>query len=184
MISIWLANEWIQAKQNYKRVNQSFANSKKELVKYRTVNDKLAAKVDVLQFRNAEIEKIYPEILEEIENLKIKDQRVTQYSESVLHYDIDIATDLKDSVDKDSVKLHTFDYKNEFYAIKGEIKEDSINLNISSTDSIIQVIYKGERKKPWLWFLSKRKLEQVIYSKNPNSEILYSRSIEIINRND
>ncbi len=180
MVSLWLAKGLVQAKQNYKRVNQSFADSKKELVHFKTINGKLAAKVDVLQFRNTEIKKIYPEILEEIKNLKIKSRLATQFSETVLHNQIEISAELKDSLRDDSVKVQSFDYKDEFYEVKGQILSDSIHLNINSCDSIIQVVYKGKRNRPWLWFFSKRNLEQVIYSKNPNSEIQYSRIIEIV----
>ena len=179
MVSIWLTKELVQAKNNYRRVNQSFADSQKEIKYIRTINGNLAAKVDVLQFRNTEIEKIYPEILEEIKNLRIKSRLATQFSETVLHNKITISAELKDSILEDSSTVKSFDYKDEFYDIKGQIINDSIQLDINSCDSIIQVVYKGKRKRPWLWFFSKRQIKQVIYSKNPKSEIHYSKIIQI-----
>jgi len=180
MVSLWLAKELVQTKQNYNRVKQSFADSGKELIQFRTRNGKLASQLDVLQFRNAEINKIFPEIIAEIKNLKIKNRLATQFSETIIQNQIEISTELQDTIIEDSIKVQVFDYKDEFYKIKGQIESDSINLQITSSDSIIQVVYKGSRNRPWLWILSKRKLEQVIYSKNPNSEIQYSRVIEIV----
>jgi len=179
MVSIWLAKELVQTKHNYNRINQSFADSKKELINFKAVNGKLATKVDVLQFRNTEIENIYPKILEELKNLRIKNRMATQFSETIMEHELAISTDLKDSIIEDSIKVQNFDYKDEYYEVKGQIINDSIHLNINSCDSIIQVVYKGKRKRPWLWIFSKRQLEQVIYSKNPNSKISYSRIIQI-----
>ncbi len=179
MVSIWLAKELVQTKHNYNRINQSFADSKKELINFKAVNGKLATKVDVLQFRNTEIENIYPKILEELKNLRIKNRMATQFSETIMEHELAISTNLKDSIIEDSIKVHNFDYKDEYYEVKGQIINDSIHLNINSCDSIIQVVYKGKRKRPWLWIFSKRQLEQVIYSKNPNSKISYSRIIQI-----
>ena len=179
MISIWLAKELVQTKHDYKRVNQSFADSKKELVHFKAVNGKLASKMDVLQFRNTEIENIFPEILEELKNLRVKNRMATQFSETIMEHELSISTNLKDSITEDSTNVRNFDFKDDFYEVKGQIVNDSIHLNINSCDSIIQVVYKGKRKRPWLWIFSKRQLEQVIYSKNPNSIITYSRIINI-----
>jgi DNA repair ATPase RecN len=180
MITLWIAKQWIQSKQNYNRVNRSFANSKKDVVYYKTQSGKLAAKVDVLEFRNQEIEHIYPEILDELKNLKIKKHAAKQYSETILSNQIHLSAALEDSISNDTLKLQQFEYQDAFYQVSGQIQRDSIQLQINSCDSIIQVVYKGKRKRPWLWFFSKRQLEQVIYSKNPKSEIQYSRVIEIV----
>ena len=46
-------------------------------------------------------------------------------------------------------------------------------------DSLIQVVYRGKRKQPWLWLFSPRPLEQLIYNKNPNSKISYQKTIKL-----
>ena len=58
-----------------------------------------------------------------------------------------------------------------FYNIEGIAIGSTQNVSIQSTDSLMQVVYKGKRKKPYLWFFSKRQLEQVITNKNPNSKL-------------
>jgi len=179
MITLWIAKQWIQSKQNYNRINRSFANSKKDVVYYKDQNGKLAAKVDVLEFRSQEIDHIYPEILAELKNLKINKHTATQYSETLISNQIHLSAALHDSISNDSIKLQQFEYQDAFYQVSGQIQRDSIQLQINSCDSIIQVVYKGKRKHPWLWILSKRQLEQVIYSKNPNAQISYSRIIQI-----
>lgn len=177
------------------RLTHSFEAANKFIEYYQAENGKLVGKTEVLQLKNSELEKIYPTIIDEIRNLKVKPGRVESYTENVITQEKQITTVLRDSVVNDTVRVKVFEYKDEFYNVYGRItnpnnsmvgianpdqQHDSIFVQISSTDSIIQVVYRGTRYKPWLWFLSRRKLEQAISCKNPNSKIIYSKHIEIV----
>ena len=177
--SIILGGELYKAKDNYKRIKRSFASSSQDLQYTKLENGKLAAKVDVLQLKHSELNKIFPEILNEIRNLNIKSKRVEYYSETIIKHEHNISSELKDSLLPDSNHIQYFDYKDEYYKVKGEIKHDSVRMNIISSDSLIQVVYRGKRIRPWLWFFSPRPLEQLIYSKNPNSKISYQKTIKL-----
>jgi len=181
-VSFSLMRELVQSKRNYNRLSESFAASSDELVRFKTRNGNQAVKIQVLQLRNAELKRIYPQILEEIKNLNINPKRINHYSETVIHQNKELITTLRDSILFDTIARRDFFYKDSFYQVQGNIIKDSIRMNIESTDSLIQVVYRGKRKRPWLWFLSSRKLEQAIYSKNPNSHIVYSKTISIIDK--
>jgi len=181
MITVFMGRELWKSQRNYSRIKKSFVASSKKLEFTELENGRLAAKVDVLQLKHTELKKIFPQILLEIQNLKIKSKRIEYFSETVIHHQKDIVEKLSDSLLSDSNTVKAFDYKDEFYSVKGEIQSDSIRLNINSIDSIIQVVHRVKRKRPWLWFFSTRPLIQTIYSKNPNSQIQYSKVIKVEN---
>ena len=73
-----------------------------------------------------------------------------------------------------------FNYHDEFYTMSGIAVGDTQKVNIQSRDSLIQVVYRGKRYKPWLWIFSRRRLEQVVGSKNKNCRVEYSKTIKVI----
>ena len=178
--SVGLIDQLIKSKKEFTRLQGSFAASNSELIHFKTLNGKQAAKIHVLQLRNTELVAIYPEILDEIRNLKINPRMVNHYSETVIHQQKEVVTQLRDSVVFDTLIERNFNYSDAYYSVQGKVQQDSIRFNINSTDSLVQVVYRGKRKRPWLWFFSGRELEQAIYSKNPNSTIIYSKTISIL----
>jgi hypothetical protein len=168
-----------KSKKDTNRLEKSFEISQKDVVYYKDLNGKLTAKGEVLELKHSELSKIFPQILTEIENLKIKKRRVSQYSETIIHQDKEIITELRDSIIYDTIKVKVFDYQDAYYNVNGNIQNDSVRMDIHSSDSLIQVVYKGERLYPKRWIFSPRQLEQVIQSKNPSSTIIYSKTIQI-----
>ena len=175
----YLFSELKQSRENYNRILESFSSVQTDLQLYMTQGDDLAAKMNILELNTREIKKVFPQVIKDIESLDIKLGRVNNYSNTVIHHEKEIVKELRDSVVLDTIQVKVFDYTDEFYNVTGNILEDSIRMNIVSTDSIIQVVYRGKRPKPWLWFFSPRPLEQVIQSKNPDSKIIYSKNIQI-----
>ncbi len=161
------------------RLERSWSASKQEVIYYKAKNGDLAAKNDVLQLKYSELKDIYPEIISELKNLKVNPKRVEHFSETVIQQEKDIVTMLKDSLIYDTVPARIFNYQDEFYTIKGIATGDSQRVHIESRDSLIQVVFKGERYKPWWWIFSKRKLQQVVSCKNPGNRVEYSRFIEV-----
>ena len=176
------AKMYYKEKRERERITESFKASEQKLTYYRTQNGQLAAKNQTLQLRYNEVEQIFPKVLDEIRNLDIKPKHVTQYSETVVKQEKEIVTKLRDSLICDTIHARVFNYQDSFYTVKGIAVGDSQKVHISSLDSLVQVVYKGERIHPWLWFFSRRKLEQVITAKNPNSTILYNRTIQIVKK--
>lgn len=165
-----------------KRITESFKASTDSLTYYRTRSGKLAAKNQALQLKYNEVKEIYPQVMEEIRNLNIRPKLVNQYSETVIKQEKEFVTHLKDSIIHDTLVVKVFKYQDDFYSVNGIATGDSQKISISSTDSLVQVVYKGERVHPWLWVFSRRKIEQAITSKNPNNIILYNKTIQIVKK--
>jgi len=179
MISFVTGRMYKAEHDNRIRLEQSFIAANQDVQYYKSRNGELVAKVDALQLKYNELKDIYPEIIAEIRNLKIRPGRVDQYSETVIHTQKDIVTTLRDSIIYDTIPVKVFNYSDEFYTISGIAVNDTQRVHIESRDSLIQVVYRGDRIKPWLWIFSKRKLQQFVSCKNPNSKIEYTRIINI-----
>ena len=162
------------------RLEHSFKAANSKIEYYRSLNNELVAKTEVLQLKINEVKDLYPEIIAEIRNLKLTPKRTEHYSETVIHEQKDIVTTLRDSLIYDTIPAKVFRYQDEFYTVNGIAIGDTQKVHIESRDSIIQVVYKGDRRKPWLWIFSRRKLQQVVSCKNPNSKVEYTRFIEIV----
>ena len=175
-----LGRMYLKERKEKDRVFQNFEAAESAIKLHKTRSGELVAQNQVLQLQYDEMKKIYPQILDEIKNLDIKPRNVTHYSETLVKQDKEIQTIIRDSIIMDTIPARVFSYQDEFYQIKGIAIRDSQTVHISSIDSIIQVVYKGHRIHPWLWFFSKRKLEQTISCKNPNSTILYNKNIQIL----
>ena len=86
---------------------------------------------------------------------------------------------LKDTLIYDTLPVKTFEYDDGYFSITGSLDDYHQRLTMSYSDTLVQVVYKGEREKPWLWIFSKRKLMQRVSLKNPNAQIHYTNHIKI-----
>ena len=172
-------NEYYKQKKTSDRLLQNFKTVNGSLEIYETQNGTIAARNQALQIKVSELSKVFPKAEKELENLKVKTNRVENYSESAIEQNKEILTLVRDSLLQDSIHAKSFSFRDNFYTIKGLAIGDSQRINIHSIDTIIQVVYRGKRIRPWLWILSKRTLEQVITAKNPNTKIIYNKTIQI-----
>ncbi|MBN9482178.1 MAG: hypothetical protein J0H46_02420 [Bacteroidetes bacterium] len=81
-------------------------------------------------------------------------------------------------ISTDTFRYKMFRYQDAYYDVSGVSLRDTQLLRISITDTMTQVVY-WKRKRPWLWILSPRHLEQRVYFRNPDAHIHYSRTINI-----
>ena len=145
----------------------------------RTQNGKLAAQTDVLLLRTNELKKLFPIEAKSIDDMGVKIGRATQLSTTIIESQKNIVTLVRDSIVHDTVRVKVFSYQDHWYQITGISDGRSQKLQIHSTDTLTQVVFKGEREKPWLWIFSPRKLQQRVSVSNPNATIKYSSVIQI-----
>ena len=145
----------------------------------RTQNGKLAAQTNVLLLRTNELKTLFPVQAKSVRDMGIKLNRATQLSTTVIETQKNIVTVLRDSIIRDTIHVKVFQYADRWYQIKGVNQGDSQSLQIQTTDTLTQVVFKGEREKPWLWIFSPRKLQQRVSVSNPNATIKYSSLIQI-----
>lgn len=177
ILLLWKSNQRLHA--DNKRLSSNLKTLGAELSMVKTKSGQLAAQSDLLVLQTRELKKLFPKEVKQIENLGVKVNKTTQYSTTVVETKTNVLTTLRDSLILDTVQVRVFDYQNQWYQIKGVIEKDTQRLVIKSMDTLSQVLFYGERQKPWLWFFSPRKLQQRVSVTNPNATIKYSQTIQI-----
>lgn len=177
ILLLWKSNQRLHA--DNKRLSSNLKTLGAELSMVKTKSGQLAAQSDLLVLQTRELKKLFPKEVKQIENLGVKVNKTTQYSTTVVETKTNVLTTLRDSLILDTVQVRVFDYEDQWYKIRGVIEKDTQRLVIKSTDTLTQVLYLGERQKPWLWFFSPRKLQQRVSVSNPNATIKYSQTIQI-----
>lgn len=176
-IVLWNSNQRLQRENARISSNMMAITASIEYV--RTQNGKLAAQTDVLLLRTNELKTLFPVQAKTVRDMGIKLNRATQLSTTVIETQKNIVTVLRDSIIRDTIHVKVFQYADRWYQIKGVNQGDSQSLQIHTTDTLTQVVFKGEREKPWLWIFSPRKLQQRVSVSNPNATIKYSSLIQI-----
>ena len=176
-----LASNWARtSRANYTRVMDANEAINTKLSNVQIVNGHLLSQNQVLELKTHELEAIIPKLHEEIRFLQIKPSRTESVSSTTFTTETRIQTLLQDSVVYDTIPVRQFKYSDEFYRIEGLAINDTQHLNITYRDTLIQTVYRGKRKNPWLWIFSPRQLEQRVALKNPNATINYSQHIQIL----
>jgi hypothetical protein len=177
ILLLWKSNQRLHA--DNKRLSSNIKTLGAELSMVKTKSGQLAAQSDLLVLQTRELKKLFPKEVKQIENLGVKVNKTTQYSTTVVETKTNVLTTLRDSLILDTIQVRVFDYQDQWYQIKGVIEKDTQRLVIKSMDTLTQVLFYGERQKPWLWFFSPRKLQQRVSVSNPNATIKYSQTIQI-----
>ena len=174
----------------FSKASKSLAGYKRIIVANEQLNTKYSNVLDinghivgqnqVLELKNQELKALIPELHKEIKALQVKPSRVESVSASSFSSHTSVQTVLRDSTVFDTVAVKQFKYADEFYRIEGFAVNDTQHLNITYQDTLIQTVYRGKRKKPWLWIFSPRQLEQRVALKNPDATINYSQHIQIL----
>lgn len=177
--SILITSFYLDERRSSERMRENMAvmNSKME---YAIARDGRAiAQTETMNLQLSEMKRIFPEMLTEIKNLKIKPGRVEQGSQTGVNTHTTVNTILRDSIIHDTIPVKIFDYRDDWFDVKGIQIRDSQELDISYQDTLTQIIYRGERIRPWLWIFSKRKIMQRAYLSYPGSKILFQQTIKI-----
>ena len=159
----------------------ALTSSRGELTELRTAHGRLAYENEVLTLSQAELERLVPMLQAEIEELKVKPSRVASVASTSLSSTVDTVLFLKDTtvVHTDTVHVKVFDYQDGYFDIQGVSDGTTQRLTAAYSDTLVQVVYRAERPRPWLWFFSPRRLRQRVMLKNPNATIHFAEIIEI-----
>lgn len=163
----------------YQRLNNAAEHLQGDLVQMRSEQGQLLSENQVLSLRLNELNRFLPELHAELKNLKVKAQHSEQISRSAFAVEQAVETRLKDSIIYDTVPVKVFDYQDQHFRVKGLAQGTRQVLDLNYRDTLVQVVYRGPRKRPWLWIFSPRQLRQRVSLKNPNAQIYYSQVIDI-----
>lgn len=150
-----------------------------QLEHIRLENNKLIAQNKVIGLSLSQLEAFYPVLYKQIKEMDIKPSRVQSLGNSGIRLEKTIITTLRDSIIQDTVQVKQFDYSDAWIRIKGEAIGNKQSISITHFDTLSQVVFKGSRENPWLWFFSPRRLTQRISLASPYSKLQYSKFIQI-----
>lgn len=179
ILSFSLWRLWTAEKDNYQRVFKAGEALGQEITTLRLENGQLASENQVLQLKSKELAALLPELAAEVRGLNVRLGKAHSVSATGFTVQTPATVLLKDSVIYDTVQVRVFDYQDGFFTVQGKAIGNKQHLELSYQDTLVQVVYRGERERPWLWIFSPRKLMQRVSLKNPNAHIHYTQTIQI-----
>lgn len=174
-----LLDAWQETQRSYKRVLSANESLQEELIQFRTENGQLVAQNRVLELKSKELAALLPQMASEIKQIGVKLSRAESVTTTGFEVKTPATVLLRDSIIFDTVPVKRFSYDDGFFDIEGTAIDDQQQLKLAYRDTLVQVVYRGERERPWLWIFSPRKLMQRVSLKNPNAQIEYTQHIEI-----
>lgn len=177
--SMYLLDSLSTKAHTIRAMNEYQLQAEKSIEQIRLSNDRLAAQNEVLVLQTRTLKQAFPKLQKEIQSLDVKLSRAKSYSSNVIEVEVPIRVPISDSVSGDSISSKSFEYKDDYFTIKGEIEKDSLLCHFHYIDTLKQVIFYGKRRRPWLWIFSKRKLMQRVSLGSPNAKIIYSEHLEV-----
>lgn len=169
-----------QRKENKRlELNQDALLSETE--SYKTKSGKDAVSIQQLELTKAELEKNCKFLTQSVSDLNLKLKRVQSIATVGTQTKIEIQTVIKDSIiymDRIPDTLQIFSWRDPWTVVNGKIKEQNVSLDISSNDTIVQVLHRIPKKFLFFKYGTKR-IQQEMVSTNPHTKIVYSEYIKL-----
>lgn len=135
---------------------------------------KLSLTVDELRNANAQLVKTADEL-----NIKLK--RIQSASTTATNTEVKVITQVRDSIvyrDSVIVPVKVFTWRDSWTDVTGVIERDSVDLLVSSVDTLTTIVHKVPHK---FWFIKWgcKAVKQTVVSSNPHTKITYTEYIEV-----
>lgn len=180
---LFFAHGWREQKKESKRLagNQSALLADVQL--YKTQAGENAAKVQRLELTKREFEKQCATLKNEVEALGIKTKRLERVISTSSKTEAQITAPVRDSLvyrdrEQPPDTLRCFNFADNYLKVDGCIEKDTFNGKIESRDTLIHAAHRVPKKFLFFRFGCKA-IELEVVSKNPHTEITYSRYIEL-----
>ena len=177
ILSLWSSNKALRSDNN--RLQGNNEALMEEVVTYMDIADRSAASVQML--KKSELEKNYQDVCQRAEDLGLQVKRLQAASKTETQTKVEIQTVVKDSIIYrngilDSLKR--IEWRDPWVSVEGTLKKDSLNLNVTSVDTLYQFIHRVPHK---FWFIKwgTKAIRQEITTSNPHSKIVYTEYIEL-----
>lgn len=148
---------------------------------YQTEAGKSAASVQRLELTKSELKKSYDELCKTADDLGVQVKRIKSASTTETNTRLFIQTVVKDSlIYRDAVidTCKVLSWKDAWVNVNGWIKGNDMELSVSSTDTLTQIVHRVPKKFLFFKFGTKA-IRQSVVSSNPHTDIVYSEYIEI-----
>ncbi|MDR0954531.1 MAG: hypothetical protein LBM20_04020 [Rikenellaceae bacterium] len=148
--------------------------------RYKTRDSLNAASVGALQLTLSQYRKWRQQDAETIESLNIRLKRVENVSRHALESNQQLTIPLQDTVILFRERADTgraFAYRSPYIDLRGRVQKDSVDIQWTATDTLLQVVHRVPRR--FLFFrYGTKAIRQEIVSKNPHTEITYTEYVE------
>jgi hypothetical protein len=150
---------------------------------FRTRDGEKAVKLIAQELTIRELKTVNPGLIAQLKNLYIPPRLVNSYTQTGQTFQATVSTPVIHETaapvpatidttapvpEREAVEGATsFNFSDKWLIINGRILNDSAKINVSATDTILTVIHKGERRRPWLWIFSKRQYTATATNKSP-----------------
>ena len=155
-----------------------------DITLYRTEADRSAASVGVLTLQLDELRRQRASDVEQIKQLGIRLRRAESYARSVTTSSYVATTALRDSIIvRDTIRdtVRVFLSGDTWSRVEGVIRGDSLRYNVSSVDTLFQVLHRVPRR--FLFFrYGTKAIRQEITSSNPHTTLVYAEYVELPHR--
>lgn len=148
---------------------------------YKTENGKNVASVQKLTLTVDELKDNYDFYKKTADELGIKLKRLQSVSQTHTQTEFKVVTEVRDTVIyKDSilVPITIFDWSDPWTDVTGLLDGATIDMNISSRDTLVQIVHRVPHKW-WFFKWGTKAIRQEIVSSNPHTNITYSEFIEL-----
>lgn len=148
---------------------------------YTTKNGKSAADVRKLTLTVDELKQYNATLKKTADDLGIKLKRVQSASTTGVRTEVKFITQVRDSIvyrDSIIVPVKAFTWRDPWTDVQGVIERDSVDLSVSSVDTLTTIVHKIPHK---FWFIKWgcKAIKQTVVSSNPHTKITYTEYIEV-----
>lgn len=176
---VWLFIAYNQERKESNRLGSNQHALLGEVTRYKTNDSLNAASTEMLRLHSSEIEEQRDDLRNEVESLNIKLKRVKSISNSAIvsSYPVEVrVTDTFYLSRTDTIRC--INYQGKWVTLRGCIENRQFNGNISTIDTIVQVVHRVPKQ---FWFIryGTKAIRQDVKSKNPHSSIAYTEYIQL-----
>lgn len=148
---------------------------------YKTQSERNAASAMKLTLTYDELKKSYEDVCATAKDLGLQVKRLQSVSNTATQTKVEVKVPVHDTIiihDGVIDKLSTFYWQDAWTNVEGLIRNDSVDLNIQSTDTLVQLVHRVPHK--FLFFKwGCKAIRQDIVSKNPHTNIVFTDYIEL-----
>ena len=146
-----------------------------------TENEKSAADVLRLSLTVDELRNSNKRLKKTADELGIRLKRIQGASTTGVKTEVRVITQVKDSVvyrDTVIIPVKAFTWQDPWTDISGVLSNDSVDLSVSSVDTLTTIVHKVPHK---FWFIKWgcKAIKQTVVSANPHTKITYNEYIEV-----
>ncbi len=147
-----------------------------DVERFTTENGDSALRIKQLTLKAEELEDYRKRAFEEINSLNIRLKDAVSYNETLTNNYLEFTTSTIDTVYITGEQIKSFSYSDGYNNVDGLIFDDSINIAISSVDTLIHVLEKMPKRFLWIKYGCKG-VRMNVLNKNKKNTINYSEYI-------